>query len=1077
VVVTVIVAARAAGASAHVTVAVAAIAEQIVRKGLTKLAPVAHYTSARARSHLRGRLDLRAPSHEDAVLMRRWLALAVLVLAAGAPTARAVTLGGTALIDRPSGFGPLPFDGIASSFAAPHSVTPDGRYVVFSSASNVLLAGDEDTATNVYRLDLTTGALLQVDTTSSGGQPTPGSSNERASISADGVHVGFITNSPALDPAASSESQQFVVKNLTTGAVELASRANGSAGAAVVALEFAVLSGDGRHVAFTAASAVQADNATGLTTTVDAYERSLDTNTTHMVSVTSGGAEAGGVRDAPDIDFSGDTVAFVTQSALVAGDTDTGDDAYIYKANAPLLASFSGGGQAAGADTAFDVAVAGVSAIVEVAWSNGGNEWVSPCVATCETPASQADHARTGGKDFGENEAPFFPPQTKTGFPFRVYWNSREPLDPTDTNDTIDLYGWDIGNNTFDTSIHLMTSGQDNRGAFGAAATEDGGVTVFSSNSAGLPGSDATAEQAFVRKAGVNTNISQPFGQAPRVDEAGFGFISPLHATSDNGGQVGFASQAPALGSPLLSTGPPTQALLRDVTTGTTRLISAAPDGVTAGDGSSNPPSVDAAGDRVAFQSSASNLVPGDTNKQPDVFVRDLSTGVTTLVDRTAGGGFPVDGANSPQISADGRKVVYVSNSPDIPGAPPGTDRHIYEADLATGNVTLVDRAGSGAVADTSSSQPDIDGDGGRVAFLSSASNLGGGTLSSLYVRDLATSTTTWASMPQDGLPAHDTAQSASIDRDGVRVAWTETNPAFGFGMTAGSEQVFVRDLAGQTTTLASIGASGAANLDAFRPSLAADGSRLSFSSSATNLPGATPGYTEVFVRDLAAGTTVLGATVDGAASGGRFGADVGSLSGNGDCVAFESTSDDLLAGGYGSDFEHVFLHALGGACPAASSSGPPAAPPAAPLDKTPPAIGNFTVTHKRFAVGAKPTAVSAAKKAKQKRPVRGTSFNFTLSEAATIHIAITRKMPGHRSRAGRPCAIARRGQKHNCSRTLTLLTLVRAHSAAGANAVAFSGRFSKSRLAKGSYTATITATDAANNHSTPRSVAFSVIG
>jgi Tol biopolymer transport system component len=1016
--------------------------------------------------------------------MRRWLALAVLVLAVGAPTARAVPLGGTALIDRPSGFGALPFDGIANSSTATHSITPDGRFVVFSSASNALLAGDEDTATNVYRLDLTTGALVQVDTTSAGGQPTPGSRNENASISADGVHVGFRTTSSALDPAASSESPQFVVKDLTTGAVELASRANGPAGAAVADLQFAVLSGDGRHVAFTAASAVQADNATGLTTTTDAYERSLDAGTTHMVSVTSPGkAEGGGVRDAPDIDFAGDAVAFSTQNALVAGDSDTGDDAYVHALTVPertLLVSFSGGGQTERADSGSDVAVAGGAlGEMEIAWTDGNDEWVAPCALTCITVASRADHARTGGHDNGGNESPFFPPEAGSNLPTRVYWNSREPLDPTDTNNAFDLYGWDIGNNSFDTSIHLMTSGQDSSGAFGTAATDDGAVTVFSSNSPGLPGSDGAVEQAFVRKAGVNRNISQPLGQTPRVDQAGFGFISPLHATSDNAGLVAFSSEAPAFGGPLSSSErPPTQVLLRDVVSGTTRLISAAPDGVTAGNGSSNLPSVDAAGDRVAFESVASNLVPGDTNKQEDVFVRDLSTGVTTLVDRTAGGGFPVDGANSPQISADGRKVVYASHSADIPGASPGTDQHIYETDLATGNVTLVDRAGSGAVANDSSSQPDIDGDGGRVTFVGTASNLGGGTGRSIYVRDLTNSTTTWASIPQDGAPAHDTAQSPSIDRDGARVAWTETNAAFGFGM-AGSAQVFVRDLAGQTTALASTGPAGAASPSASLPSLAADGSRLSFASKATNLPGATPGYSEVFVRDLTAGTTVLGATADGAASGGRFGADVGSLSGNGECLAFESTSDDLLAGGYGSDFEHVFLHALGAACPAAAVSPgpPPPAPPGAPLDKTAPVIGRFTLTHKRFAVGAKPTAVGAAKRVKQKRLVRGTSFNFTLSEAATIHIAIARTVAGHRASARKSCAVAHRGQKHNCSRTLILLTLVRAHSGAGANTVAFSGRFGKSRLAKGSYTATITATDAANNRSAPRSAAFTVVG
>ncbi len=1024
-------------------------------------------------------LDLGACRHEDATLMRRWLALVVLVLAAATPTARAVPLGGTVLLDRPSGFGALPFDGIASSSTSSHSLTPDGRFVVFSSASNALLAGDEDTATNVYRLDLTTGALIQVATTASGGQPTPGSRNDTASISADGNHVGFMTTSPAFDPAAGSSSRQFVVKNLTTGTVELASRANGSAGAAVASLGFAVLSGDGRHVAFTAVSGVQADNATGLTTTFDAYLRSLDANTTHMVSVTEAGAEGGGVRDAPDIDFAGDTVAFATQNALVAGDVDTGDDAYIYKMNAlvpTLLVSF-GPGQTVGADSASDVAVAGgLFGIVEVAWTDGRSEWVAPCTSACETAASQADHARAGGHDNGGNNAPFFGPQTEFSLPTRVYWDSREPLDPADTNNATDLYGWDIGNNTFDTSIHLMTSGLDSGGAFGAAATDDGVVTAFSSRSPNLPGSNGALQQAFVRQAGVNMNISQPPGQPPSVSQAGFGFISPLHATTDDGRMVAFASNATVFGSLISSSGqPPTQVLLRDLPSGTTRLLSAAPDGVTAGDGSSDRPSLDAGGDRVAFESFASNLVPGDTNQQEDVFVRDLSSGITTLVDRTAGGGFPVRGANSPQISADGTKVVYASSSADIPGAPPGSDQHIYEANLATGDVTLVDRGGSGAVADSSSSQPDVDGDGGRVAFISAASNLGGGTANSLYVRDLTNLTTAWVSVPQDGAPTHDQALSPSIDRDGGRVAWTETNAAFGFGM-AGLAQVFVRDLASQTTTLASTGPSGAASLSASGASLSADGLRLSFVSGATNLPGATADHSEVFVRDLTASTTVLGATVDGATNGGRFGADSGSLSGNGDCVAFQSTSDDLIAGGYGSDFEHVFLHALGATCPAAPSP-PPSSPPV-PLDKTPPVIGRFTLTHRRFAVDIKPTAVSAAKrKSKGKQVVRGTSFTFTLSETATTRIAITQTVKGHRAHRNRVCIVAHRGQKHNCSRTVTLLTLVRAHSRQGSNAVAFSGRYGKNRLAKGKYTATITATDAANNRSSPRTLTFTVVG
>ena len=111
---------------------------------------------------------------------------------------------------------------------------------------------------------------------------------------------------------------------MQTGAVELASRATGPAGAAAARTALAVISGDGRHVAFTATGALHADNADGAPGARDAYVRALDAGTTHMVSVSAAGAEVGGVNDraAPDIDFNGDAVAFITDAKLSAGDTD-----------------------------------------------------------------------------------------------------------------------------------------------------------------------------------------------------------------------------------------------------------------------------------------------------------------------------------------------------------------------------------------------------------------------------------------------------------------------------------------------------------------------------------------------------------------------------------------------------------------------------------------------------------------------------------------------------------------------------------------------------------------------------------
>jgi hypothetical protein len=371
----------------------------------------------------------------------------------------------------------------------------------------------------------------------------------------------------------------------------------------------------------------------------------------------------------------------------------------------------------------------------------------------------------------------------------------------------------------------------------------------------------------------------------------------------------------------------------------------------------------------------------------------------------------------------------------------------------------------------------DVDGDGRRVAFLSTASNLGGGTTRSLYVRDLTNPgapTTTWVSTPQDGSPAHDDADSLVIDRDGGRVAFGERNTSFGFGMT-GTEQVFVRDIARGTTTLASAGTSGPASTFGSGPSLSADGTRVSFSSNAPNLPGAMPGFDEVYVRDLSASSTVLGSAADNATTPGRFGSFGGALSGNGACLVFTSNSDDLVAGGYSADFEHVFLRALSAACPAPAGGG---GPPPPPRDTTPPVISRFAVTNKRFTVGPVPTAITAARRSKpKKKVVRGTTFTFTLSEQAITQIAITQKLKGHRTSTKKPCRAPRRGQKRNCTRTITLLTLVRKHTGAGANRVAFSGRYGRKHLARGTYTATITATDPAGNRSRSQQLTFTVTG
>ena len=81
------------------------------------------------------------------------LLAAVALLLVLAAAALAAPVSSTVLVDRPTGFGALPFDGVSGASVGRHALSADGRYLVFSSSNDVLLSGDEDSADNVYRLD------------------------------------------------------------------------------------------------------------------------------------------------------------------------------------------------------------------------------------------------------------------------------------------------------------------------------------------------------------------------------------------------------------------------------------------------------------------------------------------------------------------------------------------------------------------------------------------------------------------------------------------------------------------------------------------------------------------------------------------------------------------------------------------------------------------------------------------------------------------------------------------------------------------------------------------------------------
>jgi hypothetical protein len=145
-----------------------------------------------------------------------------------------------------------------------------------------------------------------------------------------------------------------------------------------------------------------------------------------------------------------------------------------------------------------------------------------------------------------------------------------------------------------------------------------------------------------------------------------------------------------------------------------------------------------------------------------------------------------------------------------------------------------------------------------------------------------------------------------------------------------------------------------------------------------------------------------------------------------------------------------------------------PPSPPATP-DKTAPTFSSVSETNRVFAVGKSATPVSA------KRIKTGTTFRYTLSEAANVKLVIAQKLPGRR--VGKACRKPSRRNRlaRRCTRFVNKGTLTRTGSASQ-NSVRFSGRIGRRALGPGSYRVTITATDGAGNVSKHASLSFGVV-
>jgi len=390
------------------------------------------------------------------------------------------------------------------------------------------------------------------------------------------------------------------------------------------------------------------------------------------------------------------------------------------------------------------------------------------------------------------------------------------------------------------------TGGVGNGASADAAISGSGRYAAFVSHATNLVAGDTNRRvDIFVR------DLSNGTTRRASLSAGGVQANGPSGqpAVSANGRFVAFASQATNLVAGDTNGQP--EVFVRDMVAGTTRRVSIGAGGAQA-NGDSAAPAISSTGRFIAFVSSASNLVAGDTNGQSDLFLRDTTAGTTTRLSVGPGGAQSNGYADGPSISADGRYVTFASPATTLVPGDTNGQVDVFLRDRVARTTTRISVGPGGAQSNGATSQAVISADGRQVAFVSEASNLAPTDTDAepdVLIRNLATGVNTQVSFRNDDLIGS-FASEPDVSGDGRFVAFITPSPQVP-GVPEGNVEVYVRDVVAGTARLVSVANNGApANLPNSSPAISDAGGRVAFQSAATNLTaGDANGQDDIFVR------------------------------------------------------------------------------------------------------------------------------------------------------------------------------------------------------------------------------------
>jgi Tol biopolymer transport system component len=262
----------------------------------------------------------------------------------------------------------------------------------------------------------------------------------------------------------------------------------------------------------------------------------------------------------------------------------------------------------------------------------------------------------------------------------------------------------------------------------------DGLTVAFDSTASNLVSADSNSSlDVFVRKFNDPTTMRRA-----SVGAGGGEFHSPSGkpSLSGDGRYLAFETIRSNLTNNVAGSDNTTVVVRGDLTTGINVVVSRSVTGATVGGLS---PMLSEDGSRVVFWSFDSDLVASDTNGLWDIFVLDFGTDTMQRVSVTATGGERNQGVESasrvvvPAISGNGRYVAYATTASNLVAGDTNGLQDVFVVDTQAGTVTRASVSGAGAQADGDApigqgERLGLSYDGTWVTFTSTASNLGAAT-------------------------------------------------------------------------------------------------------------------------------------------------------------------------------------------------------------------------------------------------------------------------------------------------------------------------------------------------------------